>query len=126
MPMRVILNLLLLLAMFCGIHTEAAEIHVFAAASLTDALKNLGAAYEKAGGDKVIFNFAASNFLARKIEAGAPADVFFSADEAQMNALENRGLIVTESRRNRLSNTLVIVIAADTRIKINAARDLTK
>src|SRR5882724_4113279 len=73
---------------------RAAEITVFAAASLTDALKEIGASYEKQSGDKIIFSFAASSLLARQIEEGAPADVFFSADEAKMDALEKQGLIV--------------------------------
>src|SRR4029078_6822200 len=60
------------------------EITVFAAASLAESLKEIGANYEKAKGDKVTFNFGASSLLARQIEAGAPADLFFSADEARM------------------------------------------
>ena len=86
---------------------------MFAAASLTNALTEIGAAHEKATGDKVIFNFAASNTLARQIEAGAPADVFFSADEAQMDALANKGLIDKATRKALLGNTLVIVTAPD-------------
>ena len=87
----------------------AAEITVFAAASLTNALTKIGAAHEKATGDKVRFNFAASNTLARQIEAGAPADVFFSADEAQMDVLANKGLIARSTRKALLGNTLAIV-----------------
>lgn len=91
----------------------AEEITVFAAASLTNALGEIGAAHEKATGDKVIFNFAASNTLARQIEAGAPADVFFSADEAQMDALAKKNLIAKYTRKALLGNTLVIVTAPD-------------
>src|SRR5262245_7829304 len=83
---------------------NAAEVRVFAAASLTDVLKEVARGYEKESGDKVVFNFAASNFLARQIEAGAPADIFFSADEAQMDSLQKKKLVATETRRNRLSN----------------------
>ena len=54
---------------------------VFAAASLTDALKEIAASWEIAGGESVVFNFAASSLLARQIREGAPADVFLSADE---------------------------------------------
>src|SRR5688572_20387921 len=121
--MRFVLHLVILLAAMAI--CAAAEIRVFAAASLTDVLKEIARDYEKGSGDKVVFNFAGSNFLARQIEAGAPADVFFSADEAQMDVLQKRGLIVAETRRNRLSNSLVIVIAADSDLKINSARDLT-
>lgn len=89
----------------------AEEITVFAAASLTNALTEIGADYEKATGDKVRFNFAAANTLARQIEAGAPADVFFSADEAQMDVLANKGLIDKGTRKALLGNMLVIVTA---------------
>src|SRR5262249_54240796 len=54
---------------------SAATVSVFAAASLTDCLKEIAAAYEKQSGDKVVFNFGASSFLARQIEEGAPADI---------------------------------------------------
>ena len=93
---------------------SAATINVFAAASLTESLKEIAAAYEKQTGDKVRFNFGASSFLARQIEEGAPADIFFSADEAKMDGLEKKGLIVKETRKSRLSNSLVIVVASET------------
>ena len=64
---------------------SSAEINVYAAASLTDALKELGANFEKQSGDKIVFNFAASSLLARQITEGAPADIFLSADEAKMD-----------------------------------------
>lgn len=91
----------------------AEEVTVFAAASLTNALTEIGAAHEKATGDKVVFNFAASNTLARQIEAGAPADVFFSADEAQMAALAGKGHIDGSTRKAMLGNTLVVITAPD-------------
>ena len=63
------------------------ELLVSAAASLTDALKEIGAKFEKESNTKVVFNFGASSMLARQIEKGAPADVFVSADEAQMRSV---------------------------------------
>jgi molybdate transport system substrate-binding protein len=121
--MRVILRLLVLIC--ASLVTQyAAEIHVFAAASLTDALKEIAATYAKDSGDKVVFNFAGSNFLARQIEAGAPADIFFSADEAQMNRLEKQHLVAPETRRNRLSNSLVIVVENDSGLSLVSAKDL--
>lgn len=102
---------------------QAAQVTVFAAASLTDALKQIAADYEKASGDKVVFNFAASGVLARQIEAGAPADIFFSADEAQMNAVADQGLLAGP-RRNLLANSLVIVTAPDNPV-VHTAADLT-
>lgn len=121
--MRVIPNALLLL--LASLISTAGEVRVFAAASLSDVLKEIGAAYDKSTGDKVVFNFAGSNFLARQIEAGAPADIFFSADEALMNALEKKSLVVTETRRNRLSNSLVIVVESVNALQFSSARDLT-
>jgi molybdate transport system substrate-binding protein len=103
---------------------QADEIEVFAAASLTDALKEIAATYEKAGGDKVVFNFAASNTLEMQIKAGAPADLFFSADEAKMNDLDKQGLIVKETRKDLLSNSLVIVVPGDRSVTMTSATQL--
>jgi len=114
-------------ALFCCSQTssQAAEVTVFAAASLSDSLKEIAAAYEKQSGDKIIFNLAASSTLARQIEEGAPADIFFSADEAKMDGLERKGLIDTRTRRSRLGNSLVVVVAADSALQIKSAGDLT-
>jgi molybdate transport system substrate-binding protein len=100
------------------------EITVFAAASLMDSLKQVAADYEKQSGDKIVFNFGASSFLSRQITEGAPADIFFSADEAKMNDLEKQGLILSGTRRSRLSNSLVIVVAAKDGAAVNAPKDL--
>jgi len=97
---------------------------VFAAASLTDALKEIAASWEIAGGERIVFNFAASSLLARQIREGAPADVFLSADEAQMDGLERAGLVVPGTRRSVLSNTLVAVVPKDSALRIASARDL--
>ena len=92
---------------------RAASVTVFAAASLTDSLKEIAAVYERQAGDQIVFNFAASGTLARQIEAGAPADLFFSADEARADVLEKKGLLVSGSRKNLLGNTLVIITPPD-------------
>src|SRR5215204_1863117 len=105
---------------------NAATINVFAAASLTDSLKEIGAAYEKQSGDKVVFNFGASSLLARQIEEGAPADIFFSADEARMDGLEKKKLLLTDTRKKLLANSLVIVVANDSSLKISSSADLKK
>lgn len=104
----------------------ATDLTVQAAASLTDALQEIGANYEKESGDTLQFNFGASSLLARQIEEGAPADLFFSADEAKMDALEKKDLLLPGTRRRVLSNTLVIVVAADGRLAPTAAKDLTQ
>jgi molybdate transport system substrate-binding protein len=103
----------LLLTLTTALSVRAAELNIFAAASLSDALKEIAQAYEPASGDKLNFNLAASSLLARQIKEGAPADVFFSADELKMDDLAQSGLIQPETRRALLSNTLVIVVNAD-------------
>jgi molybdate transport system substrate-binding protein len=105
--------------------SRAGEITVFAAASLTDSLRQAAAHYEKDSGDKIIFNFGASSTLARQIEEGAPADIFLSADEAKMDGLEKKGLIESATRKSRLGNVLVVVVAADSALQIQSAGDLT-
>lgn len=104
----------------------AAELTVHAAASLTNVMKEIGAAYERESGDKLQFNFGASNMLARQIEQGAPADLFLSADDAKMDALEKKGLLLTGTRRALLSNLLVIVVGTDATVVPKSASDLTK
>jgi molybdate transport system substrate-binding protein len=106
--------------------TQAAAINVFAAASLTDSLKEIGAAYEKQTGDKIAFNFGASSLLARQIEEGAPADIFFSADEAKMDGLDKKKLLLPGTRKKLLANSLVIVVANDSSLKISSVADLKK
>src|SRR5882724_11798946 len=103
---------------------HAVEVTVFAAASLTDSLREIAATYEKQSIDKIVFNFGASSTLARQLEEGAPADIFFSADEAKMNDLEKKGLILKDTRKSRLSNSLAIVVAADQGAAISAPGDL--
>lgn len=117
--------MLLLACMACSrALLHAAEINVYAAASLSDVMRQIATEYEKASGDKLVFNFGASSFLARQIQEGAPADIFFSADEAKMDDLQKRGLVVPETRKRRLSNQLVIVTARDGVPPINSPADL--
>jgi molybdate transport system substrate-binding protein len=104
----------------------ADDLLVFAAASLTDVLQELGTAYEHAAHDHVTFNFGASGDLARQIRAGAPADVFFSADVARMEELDKASLVERSERRNVLSNTLVIVTPANAKIALSDPADLKK
>lgn len=117
--------LFILASLLAAATLHAAQVTVFAAASLTDALRQIAAEYEKSSTDKIVFNFAASGILARQIEAGAPADIFFSADEAQLDKVANQGLLSPGSRRNLLGNSLVIITPPDTTITIAAPTDLT-
>jgi molybdate transport system substrate-binding protein len=100
------------------------ELLVFGAASLTESLEALGKEYTAKTGQAVAFSFGASSDLARQIQAGAPADVFFSADTAKMDALEKAGLVQESSRREFLSNALVVVVPANATTKIESANDL--
>jgi molybdate transport system substrate-binding protein len=118
--------LALLFSLIIATDISAAELTVHAAASLTDAMNEIGPAYEKRSGDRLQFNFGASSMLARQIEEGAPADLFFSADEAKMDALEKKNLLVPGTRRSLLSNLLVIVIPADASAAPKSAADLAK
>jgi len=97
------------------------QILVFAAASLTDAMQEISAAYEKSAHVTVKSSFDSSSVLARQIEAGASADVFFSADKAWMDYLESRNLIQPASRANVLGNRLVLIAPAQSHIELKIA-----
>lgn len=118
---RAFLASLLLLA---AAPARADEVTLFAAASLADAVKEAAKGFESASGHQVVFNFGGSNDLARQIRAGAPADLFFSADLAQMEALEKDGRVSPVDRIDVLSNTLAVVVPSDSRAKVAAAADL--
>lgn len=104
----------------------AEEILVSAAASLTDALNDIGRSYRQKSKNIVRFNFGPSSGLARQIEEGAPADIFFSADLPQMDNLENKNLLEPGTRKNLLSNQLVIIVPADSKLAISSPKDLLK
>jgi molybdate transport system substrate-binding protein len=91
---------------------------VFAAASLTNALEEIGRRFTESTGVPVRYSFAASSILARQIEAGAPADAFFSADLDWMDYLEQRGEIDKASRHNVLGNELVLIAPADSKVEL--------
>jgi len=93
-------------------------ITVFAAASLTNVLQELGDGFAKEFSIPVRFSFAASSALARQIENGAPADIFFSADLEWMDYLQTRNLIRRETRHDVVGNRLVLIAPADSNIKL--------
>lgn len=104
---------LLLLFLVLPISARADGLTVFAAASLTDAMRDVSALWEKSGHAPLRLSFAASSTLARQIGEGAPVNVFASADEKWMNYLAGRGAIVPETRQEFLGNQLVLVVPAD-------------
>jgi molybdate transport system substrate-binding protein len=105
---------------------RADEILVSAAASLTDVLKDIGKAYQAKSRHKILFTLGPSNFLARQIDEGAPADIFLSADLPQMDILEKNGRLEPGTRKNLLSNQLVMIVPFDSRLAIASPKDLLK
>lgn len=99
---------------------------VSAAISLKDALDQLGREYERDHpGAEITFNYAGSGTLQHQIEQGAPVDIFFSAAQKQMDALQSAGLIVPETRHDIVANDLVL-IAPSSSDEIHTFQDLAK
>ena len=105
---------------------NAKPLRVFAAASMTDAMNEIGDLYAAAGHERPVMNYAASSALARQIEQGAPADFYISADEPWMDYLAARKLIDVGTRKSAMSNRLVLVAPADHpfALKIGLGMDL--
>jgi molybdate transport system substrate-binding protein len=99
----------------------AADVTVFGAASLSDALKQIASDYEKVSGKQVAVSLAASSVLARQIEASGGADVFISADLDWMDYLDNKSLVQHDTRENLLGNKLVLVAGKDVSTNITIA-----
>jgi molybdate transport system substrate-binding protein len=114
------------LSFFAVSCSGADELHVFAAASLTNVLEEIAATYTRESDDVILFNFGASSTLARQIASGAPADLFLSADERQMNGLASRGLVVESTRTSMLSNELAVVVSTGGGADIRSAGDLER
>lgn len=104
---------------------QAADVTVSAAASLTNAFKELAPAFEAAHpGTKVLFNFAASDALLVQIAKGAPVDVFASADQETMDKAQQQKLLVDGTRRNFVSNALVVITPAEGGVVLKGLADL--
>lgn len=101
-------------ASFAGHAVAADKITVFAAASLTNALQEIGDSYQKGKNVQVVSSFASSSTLARQIEQGAPADLFISADQQWMDYAVQKKTIDGASRFTLLGNELVLVAPAET------------
>jgi molybdate transport system substrate-binding protein len=100
------------------------EVVVFAAASLADALREIGAAFEAETGHRVVLSLGGSNDLARQIRAGAPAEVFVSASAERMDEVERAGLVRAGDRVDLLSNRLVVIVPATAAAVSMSAEDL--
>jgi len=99
---------------------------VLAAASLQESMNAAADAWAKRGHPRPVIAFAASSVLARQVEAGAPADLFVSADEAWMDDLAAKRLIVPASRTRFLGNRLVLVAARPVRVALRPAAALAR
>jgi molybdate transport system substrate-binding protein len=97
---------------------QAADVTMFAAASLADALQTIGKEYQAKTGHTVVFSFAASSVLAKQIEASKGADIFMSADTDWMEYLDSRGFIAHDTRKNLLGNHLVLIAPADSNVSL--------
>src|SRR5689334_23141761 len=125
--MKRTLSLILLIALFlagcapAATPTEASTaapqaqtLHVFAAASLTDAFNEIGKNFEAANpGVTVTFNFAGSQALQTQIEQGAPADVFASASKTYMDMLVTDNYVTSDAPQNFLTNKLEVILPAN-------------
>lgn len=131
--MKKMLILLVCLSMLlagCGgnetVTKKKVELHVAAAASLTDVMQELALVYEKVHPEvKVIFNFGSSGSLQQAIQNGGQADLFFSAAQKQMDVLEQDGLLLENSRRDLWCNQLVLIVPVDRGMSLTDFRQLT-
>ena len=116
-----------ILAVGLTLSAQAAELTVSAAASLTNAFKDLAPLFEAAHpGNKVLYNFAASGALLQQIAKGAPVDVFASADRETMDQAQAQGLVKAEQRRNFVSNALVLIVPTASTSLPASLKDLTQ
>jgi molybdate transport system substrate-binding protein len=114
----------LILAISCGLLAGRAgaqnrEVLVFAAGTLKETLQEIASQYQRETGKQVRVSLAASPALAKQIENGAPADIFISADSDWMDYLAKRNLIKTNTRRNLLSNKLVLIAPKDSPLQVS-------
>ena len=111
-----VFGIILVLFVGCGSSapSEQVELSVSAAASLTDCMNELFALYQtKVPEVSFISNYGASGTLQTQIEEGAPADLFFSAAQKQMDALEEKNLLLEGSRKDLLENKVVLIVPKD-------------
>lgn len=124
--MRPLRLLSVALALALPLAAAAQQITVSAAASLTDAFKEIGPKFEAAkAGSTVRFNFAASGVLLQQIAQGAPVDVFASADQDTMNRGNDQKLIDVATRKDFVTNSLVLVEPAQGAVGLKSLQDLS-
>lgn len=113
------------LLLLIGMLARAGDLTVSAAASLTEAFREAAASFEQAHPDTTVkLNFAASGVLLQQIVRGAPVDLFASADQETMDEAEQQGLLVPDSRRDFVRNSLVLIAPADSDLAVDDIADL--
>lgn len=124
--MKRILNWILTSALTVGaLAANAADLTVSAAASLTNAFKEVAQVFEaRQAGSKVLLNFNSSGALLQQMAKGAPVDVFASADQESMDAAVKQGLVVAVERRDFVRNSLVLIVPTDSKLVLKKLDDL--
>ncbi len=117
-------SILFALTFLTGAPLWAGDVTVYAAASLKTALDKVAAVYDSKGLGNVTLSYAGSSALARQIEAGAPVDVFLSANTDWMDYLGGKSLIAPETRRDLLSNRLALIAPSGTAMPQDIGPDL--
>lgn len=124
---RLIRTLSLAIAAGLSLAAQAAELTVSAAASLTNAFKEIAPLFEAAHpGTRVQYNFAASGVLLQQIAKGAPVDVFASADQETMDQAQAQKLVKPAQRRDFVSNSLVVIVPQASAQGPRSVADLTQ
>lgn len=113
-----IVSSIISLGLSISLSVKAESVTVYAAASLTNAINDLEKIYEKQNKVEVKTSYAGSSTLAKQIEAGAPADVFISADTQWMDYLQNKKLVAANDRINLLGNRLVLITPKGQSLKV--------
>jgi molybdate transport system substrate-binding protein len=123
-------SFLLVLVYFAGCNpssqTETGEIHVAAAADLTPAFEEIAREFESAHKTKVVFSFGSTGMLTRQIENGAPMDVFAAASVDFIEQLEQKGLILSETKAVYARGRITLWVPKDSQLKIEKLTDLTR
>jgi molybdate transport system substrate-binding protein len=101
-------------------------LNISAASSLTKALNEINALYVQLNPNVTITpSYGASGTLQTQITNGAPADIFFSADEAKMDTLQNQDLLINDTRKDLLNNSIVLIVPLDSTLNLTSFNDLT-
>lgn len=128
MKSTILAQLILIIAFFpaCKRHqppAAVAQVTVFAAASTTEVLREAGKQFEAKTGVKVVFSFDSSSNLAKQIRAGAPADIFISADQKWMDDVVATGAIRADTRQDLLANELVLIAPAGKTFEVQMTKE---